>query len=68
MKYQKLFVVVSAALLLMGVFYWFEWRPAEARKVCFTGTQQFFKDKTSGSMQEVTEYYEFCLHKRGLVN
>ena len=71
MKY-KLIIFASIALILLGAFYWFQYRPSQIKKDC----EQQTKDKISGKVFagiSITQYlslreevYNVCLHSKGL--
>lgn len=63
----KTIVIVLSFLTIIGVglFYWFEWRPSQARETC---VKKAF-DSGEGQNWTATEYRFFidmCLLKRGL--
>jgi len=81
MKSNKLalFIFVFLILLVVGWFYWFQWRPAAVRRECFKVASEGEMRDESGEktqrlsyeqarkLQEVTENrYSNCLRKHGL--
>jgi len=63
---SKLIIFGTIVLLLVGWFYWFQYRPSQIKKGCV----QYLKDKiSSGSVTNKTNAqftYDFCLHNKGL--
>jgi len=61
LKQNWLFITVSF-LIIVGAFYWYEWRPAQIKKECFNQGINF----GSTSTNELDEYYKNCLRRNGL--
>jgi len=73
----KIIIIVIIAALLGGVFYWFQWRPAQIRKECNQKTiepmlNQFKSGDTvsfeqSNALSNMVQlFYKSCLYKYGL--
>jgi len=69
MKFKIILIVIILAIL-GGAFYWFEWRPAQIRKMCYTEKQYYREDLkgiTDEKANELTEQrYQDCLRKFGV--
>jgi hypothetical protein len=63
---KKLIVKILLGLLLFvivgGIFYWYEFRPAHYRKVCMS---KMANTKYS-TPDEVRVLYEVCIHAKGI--
>ncbi len=64
MANQKL-IIVLVVLILAGLFYWYEWRPADIRSTC---QKTYLKIGGIGgwSNEDIQEAYEHCIHENGL--
>ena len=62
-KINKNFLVVLSLVLIMlcGLFYWFQIRPAQIRKECMISAQQGIL-----SSQRINELYSNCVKANGL--
>ena len=77
---NKIFLAIIATALLGGfLFYWFEWRPSEIRKECYSSLQLsggFVDEKGADglpslkmmpvSSDKADEFYRDCLRQHGL--
>lgn len=68
------------AILIIGLFYWFQWRPSEIRKECSKysipgylssrvlsdQSEQYQSYLSSRISSDRSEQYQKCLHERGL--
>ena len=64
---KKLGIIISIFLLLVGWFYYFQWRPTKIRKECYKyayGTPNL--GSTSEWQKATSYYYEACLKRNGL--
>ena len=66
-------IIILAIIIFSFLFYWYEFRPYQAKRDCFQETtkkiEEKFKDeaKTTEEWGEVFDfYYKNCLRKRGL--
>ena len=66
---------VLVVLLLVGWFYWFQWRPASIRSECYkfaTDYELSGKDMSFEKNQRlqaiIVNQYSNCLHKHGIEN
>ncbi|MFA6422814.1 MAG: hypothetical protein WCV92_05465 [Candidatus Buchananbacteria bacterium] len=69
---KKTIVVVLTLLLLIlvGIFYWFEWRPSQIRKNCYASAiKNPFKNPNATESERRSELnfiYQNCLKIKGL--
>lgn len=59
-------IIILIGSLIVGWFYWFQWRPAEIRKLCLEEVKEKAK---SGNISNKTDFniqYRFCLVEHGL--
>lgn len=71
---KRLTILIAGLTLLMvgGSFYWWQWRPAEIRKVCNEKASEAIRKaaKSISSTSSANELYDLfftgCLHKNGL--
>lgn len=67
---KKLILIFFGVLLVVGWFYWFQWRPSNLRKKCHKRAMQSAIDKVAHDnfwyKDDFDVYYEVCLHKEGL--
>ena len=66
---NKKIIIISTIgiIILVGLFYWFEIRPSEIRKIC--NNESIEKSKTTPnnwSYDLFDLYYKTCLRKNGL--
>jgi len=59
---------IGIVLLIVGWFYWFQWRPSAIRKVCMQATYNTLRDKYDIGYQSgiYNNYYEYCLKRKGI--
>lgn len=59
-------IVIIILLLLGGWFYWYQWRPSEARKYCYKVV--LVKRDAVGSLSnnDANNYYRRCLTEKGI--
>lgn len=55
-KFMKIFWIATFLLLLVGLFYWFQWRPSQIRKECFA---EVYSDKTDLQWAEGKEWMAY---------
>lgn len=67
------FIVFLLIAVAGGWFYWYQWRPAEARKECEAVRSEYTKKNIAGSEVSINNAiklmetkYENCLHEKGL--
>lgn len=66
-KHSNSLVVGGIVLfLIMGWFYWFQWRPAQIRKGCMSKIQENAQSGIKYTMSSMTVFYRMCLTKQGL--
>lgn len=74
-------IIVLVILLVIGGFYWFQYRPAEAKKECNTKSVEYYKEAFSeadgdgdgkvsrstvdGIEQNMDHLYKSCLRSKG---
>lgn len=69
--------LIIVAVLLVGAFYWYEWRPIHIRSVCeksaIVGAQEEYQrknpydqSKTLFNKEDYTLYYQMCTRGKGL--
>lgn len=58
--------LVIIVLIVAGLFYWFQIRPAMARSECDTQSREYFKTHTRAPATFYNYLYEACLHQKGL--
>lgn len=79
---SRIFVLLLGVVLLGGSFYWFQWRPSEAKAQCsalskheVTQASKVLQPNEDGKIsREDVDYlvklqeqiYQFCLRERGL--
>ena len=72
----RVMLMVAVLLLIVGLFYWFEWRPSQTRKKCsdLSYAAQFLKDDIKrnvdllGGIEDspANKLYRLCLSKYGM--
>lgn len=61
---KKVFLMLLGSLLLVGWFYWFQYRPSSIRSYCHnTAATENDGDVTSDYYEPI---YKACLHEKGL--
>ena len=72
-KKQYFGIIILAVLILGGLFYWLEWRPASVREYCsnwattFTNTSLNNGGITRSQYQDKRTFnYNTCLNDKGL--
>lgn len=60
-KYVILFFIL---IILIGAFYWYEWRPINIRKECFAKTMENV-NKNNGDREDVNYFYKKCFREYG---
>ena len=63
-KQYIIYSVVDAFLLIVGTFYWYEWRPTQIKKECSRKSQSAYR--LDGFGLTLDERYKNCLRNRGL--
>lgn len=58
---KLLLTAIFFLLIILGWFYWFQWRPSEARKYCANKILSIDGLKRS----DVKPLFDLCLHKQG---
>jgi len=74
MKENKKIVllILLGLLLLVGWFYWFQWRPVKIKQYCHQHAEENARvfSQNKGTFTEVRSVYdrsyEKCLHEKGL--
>jgi len=68
-KYKWFLLVI---LIICGAFYWYEWRPSQARKECYQRIIDIQNEKYKDQEKSIDEWneigdfvYKNCLRKRG---
>ncbi|OGC97302.1 hypothetical protein A2634_03110 [Candidatus Amesbacteria bacterium RIFCSPHIGHO2_01_FULL_48_32] len=68
MKYKELLTILIL-LLLTGLFYWFQWRPTEDRKVCWKYASDLANTAISKGASFTFDQYQSlrkrCLDEKG---
>lgn len=65
-------IIVITLLILGGLFYWFQYRPAEIRKQCVAVAREAMKNSggfeivTDANMVEGNKAYSDCMTENGL--
>lgn len=61
---NKLLLVLFIGIIISFLFYWFQWRPSEIRKMC----EHNASNKYKGSYQRIrlNNFYRACLVQNGL--
>jgi hypothetical protein len=64
------FVLVGAAALIIGLFYWYEWRPSEIRKNCFSQAKEYAQKRLADG-KDISDavgnsLYRLCLVDQGM--
>jgi len=69
---SKIIIAITIAIVLSGLFYWFQYRPAEIRKQCVVVAQEAMKNSggfeivTDRSILEGNKVYSDCLAENGM--
>ena len=63
---QNWLIILIVLIIAGGLFYWFQWRPAEARKECNKQAIEKAKVATENQQTYYDVTYQTCLRKRGL--
>lgn len=67
-------IIILILVVLIGAFYWYEWRPSQARTYCSNkrdiSVAEFIQKNSSVSVSDVSKYgdivYSSCLNKKGV--
>ena len=63
-------VFIALLLIVAALFYWFQWRPSEARKECARLLQPdqgtFSKNRAEANRLDYETKYKDCLNQRGV--
>jgi len=62
-KYKWFLLVI---VIVVGSFYWFQWRPSSIKKDCVLETAKLLKDQRNITIEEYNLLYKVCLNKKGL--
>jgi hypothetical protein len=66
---QYKYIIIVALIILVGIFYWFQIRPAQARKECIKRYPNAFGRADIGRLMIIDQPgYEKCLREHGLNN
>ena len=70
-KEYKLIIILTLVLVILGVvFYWYEYRPSQIKKLCSEKVINTMKEQKGISINEGSTAYNFlynnCLHSYGL--
>ena len=64
-EYKFSSLIILFILIIGGSFYWFEWRPNNARKYCEREAQTFQRMSTTEEPRDFREnLYKICLRER----
>lgn len=68
---MKYILIAFLLLLIIGWFYWFQWRPSQIRKTCAISAKEWVKQDEKALYNPHVDRgyktnYEFCLHEKGL--
>lgn len=69
MKKVVLFIVILVAVFLSISFYWYEYRPSNIRKECYSKVMQILREKgvnNNPTNEEANNLFRRCLVKEGL--
>ena len=73
MSNQKL-IIFFVIFLIIGWFYWFQYRPSQSRATCAKETSEFIKTRPKGTYETMVQLqssrdfmYENYLNKKGLI-
>jgi hypothetical protein len=63
-------IVIALLLIIIGLFYWYEWRPNQIRKSCFSQAKEYAqKRRAEGkdlSNALGNSLYRLCLVEQGM--
>jgi len=67
-KWKVLLIIV---LIGAGLFYWYEWRPSQIRKICQEKVENHDRELLESAIKsklvkEGGDIYDFCLRQHGL--
>lgn len=69
---SKILIAISLLVILSGLFYWFQYRPAEIRKQCIAVAREAMKNSigyeivTDANTVKGNKAYNDCLVENGL--
>lgn len=75
---QYKYIILIVLIILGFAFYWFEWRPAQIKKLCaYWGVEMINKnnagrgyvpvdERADRNHKDFDDYYERCLKEKGL--
>lgn len=63
---KTLLIIVFLSILIAGWFYWFSWRPAQARKTCAGKVRKRIDEPGELTIKEAQQTYSFCLIEHGM--
>lgn len=67
---KKVFLILLSLFLLIGWFYWFQWRPAMIRSYCHERIVDLPGDveelRSEGQIKRYNALFDSCLHEKGL--
>lgn len=59
------YVILIAIVILVGAFYWYEWRPSSIRKHCSRSVYEAIRE-TGADSSGYEKVYKICLSKYGI--
>jgi len=70
-KIKKYWWIIIIVLFVGGIFYWYEWRPNQIRKMCQRKIEKQDRELLESAikskiLKESGDIYDFCLRKYGL--
>lgn len=70
-KIKKYWWIIIIILFVGGIFYWYEWRPNQIRKMCQEKIEKQDRELLKSAikskiLKESGDIYDFCLRKYGL--
>lgn len=71
---MKIMYFLLALVAIVGLFYWFEWRPVQIKKTCNAEAESkmpnishsAYFEKNGGFLTQFNLLYDTCLRKKGL--
>jgi len=67
----KLIIIIIILKVIVGSFYWFEWRPSQIRKICQEKVENHNRELLESAIKsklikEGGDIYDFCIRQYGL--
>ena len=60
--------IILLVLVIVGAFYWYEYRPAHVYKECTKKEINLFQDKSYLDEKALNFFYSICVKGRGIKN